>query len=148
MSVSKSIFNSQSSAALVASEGYEALMSITGQAVTYPLIVFEAGGSVKAHVQVAQDLEGNFYYTLFGQRLSSYLLECASPNRISSKDKILTVTGVGKVLLNRIKAGTLPEIKIAYNDLILTGYVIEVSFQTKYDDNKFRITVIGRYIGT
>ncbi len=144
----KPILGPAGGGAIIPAEGHTALITVEGvdPKREYALFVLNVEGGIGANNQMVQDLQGDIYYVLFGQRVTTYRLACMSLPNLCGSAQGIGPGAVGNILKNSLLKGTLPGISITYDGLVLKGYLLSVTFNTTHASSKFDITVAGRYI--
>ena len=100
-------------------------------------------GSKAANVQVTANLDNKAYYTLFGEKLGTYVVTCADVTGSCGKGASLNVKRLKdavNIMNSAVQAGNLPSVKLAYSSdgeskpVIIQGYLTDIKFgiQEKY----------------
>lgn len=116
--------------------------------------VLAVDGSKAANVQVTANLDNRAYYTLFGEKLSTYSVTCADVTGSCGKGSSLNVKRLKdavNLMNNAINSGNLPTVKIAYSSdgeskpVIIQGYLTNINFGIHEKYKGFMTLIIQGY---
>lgn len=97
--------------------------------------------------QVMQDFEGTPYFTVFGNKIATFTIDCLDIGLVGCSDRRPRSSDIDKIsrrLKNDARTGKLSIITMSCTEgMVMTGYLVSMSFRIQRPSPSYRLTVIG-----
>lgn len=97
--------------------------------------------------QVMQDFDGTPYFTVFGNKIATFTIDCLDIGLVGCEPKAprsSDIDTLSKRLRTDARNGTLSTITMSCTEgAVMTGYLVSMSFRIQRPSPSYRLTVIG-----